>query len=88
MKEQVKLTAIFEQHGREYCDKVNPDAEYIYASDLGVSYNDMSLHTNRFHRWTQAEAKLITDNIHELVINGTSVVDNLPKYKSEYFAAR
>ncbi len=87
MKEQVKLTSIFEQHGKDYCTNVNPDAEFIYASDLGVSYNDMSLHTNRFHRWTEKEAQAILISIRELTKKGIKIVDNMPKYKSEYFAA-
>lgn len=84
----INLSTIFEKHGKNYCNHANPDAEFIYASDLGVSYNDMSLHSNRFHRWTAEEVNKIMDEMHDFAKKGISIVDDMPKYKAEYFGKR
>ena len=84
----VNLSTIFEQHGRNYCNHANPDAEFIYASDLGVSYNDMSLHSNRFHRWIANEVNMIMDDMHSYTAKGISIIDDLPKYKTDHIFVR
>lgn len=81
MKKQINLSSIFEEYGREYCNKSNADAEYIKASDIGVAYFDMSIHCNRFHKWIKSEYDAIATDIIQLNMKGINVVDDLPHHK-------
>ena len=84
MKRQINLSSIFAEYGRKYCNDNNADAEFINASDIGVSYFDMSIHCNRFHKWNTSEYESISKNIIQLNMEGINVVDDLPHHKISF----
>ena len=74
----VKLSSIFEEYGRSYCTIINPDADFLHASDIGVSYRDASINCERFHKWKEDELAQILSDIPKLSAKGIKCIDDIP----------